>query len=124
MRIDLEFYESHIPVFIAGVNLGTKLYSEAKKNRCNEPLTIWHMTDTQTTFIKCRDKVAIITATGIGVLSDNTQAGVEAAKEKKQIAPIVATPVPGLRSAQVETPHSKVQDTTKRKAKYQGEVVE
>ncbi len=152
MRIDLSYVELHSSLFFNETNFGTKLYGIGAKdasgrplfNKNKAPLELWYETELEHTFIVWGQHVALVETTASKTIKDieqlkkyitlkNPTTGI-LNKQSDATASIASLPQvkaqasgPGqdiMRSAQVETPHSKVQDTTKRKPKYQGEVVE
>jgi hypothetical protein len=148
MRIDLNYVELHSGLFLNGTNFGTKLYGQSSKykNKSNAQLEIWYETEIEHTFVVWGEHVAMIESTASKTVEDTKQLekfivlknpthgllnkksdatdSVSSLPHNKVQAQ-VSGPGQGLhRTAQVETPQSKVQGTPGRKAKYQGEVVE
>lgn len=134
MKIDLEFVELETPLFLGGVNFGTKLHDEPTKNAKGR-VTMWYDTDLRHTFVVFNDKLAIIESTASKTVKNPAQLGVELKPTTKTTtgrltAPSSTTPVkaqvsgPGMGikvSAQISDPTRQAPKTITRKAKYQGE---
>ena len=137
MRIDFEFVELHTPLFLDGVNFGTKLYADRRKNT-KGPVDLWYDTVLAKYFVLYQSKLAMIDTVASSTLVDSTQVGVETATVAKAKAvddgpryeprPAVKAQATGpektIRTAQVSTPLDKVQGVPGRRAKFQGETVE
>lgn len=129
MKVDLEFVELSTPLFLGKVNFGLKIEPTTK----GKSLKMWYDTDSGLTYIIYQDKVSIHTKTENMVMYDPSQLGIAIQKQPQKLSDTTTKDVPfqvkaqvsgpgiGLKSAQVETPISKVQGTPGRKAKFQGQ---
>ena len=133
MKFDLEFVETHNPVFIGGINLGNKLYANSKDNKGGALLKMYYDTEGTGQFTKqeyvvveYKDKVVILDAVATRVLKSTQEIPVVKAVHHAQVMGIkaqVGGPGDVLKSAQVETPIDKVQGGIKtvRRPRFQGQ---
>lgn len=118
MKIDLEFVELHQPLFLAGVNFGTKLYPVMKGG-----IKMWYDTELDHTIVCYNGKVAMIENTASKTMYDPSQLGINTKAflvERPKLVQTDAIPTTWA-GAQVETPASKPPKTIRRPAKIQGE---
>lgn len=116
----VKFVQLHEPLFLAGVNFGNKLQPRSGKGM----LDLSHDSVSDHVLVNFNGEVAHIK----NWASFNEDSGVpeQTFVEKMTLSSPVKAQAsgPGLglhKSAQVETPHDKVQGTPKKKAKFQGE---
>lgn len=132
MKVDLEFVELHTPLFIEGMNFGTKLYLDPKKSKA--PIQMWYDTTEKLIFVVYNSKLAFFENWANATCKDPKQFGVELTNPKATVVNVadktglvihqraqVTGPEKTIRTAQVATPMDKVQGAPSKKAKYQGE---
>ncbi len=134
MKIDIEFAELHSNLFIDGMNFGLKLYSDSKKSKAPIKLYLDSSIAPNQTYLVVlyKEKTSLIQT-----WASATIAQIDKPQVKPVLPPVYSTPPTVIvraqatgpertirTTAQVETPHDKVQGRPGRKAKYQGEVVE
>lgn len=136
MKIDFEFVELHTPLFLNGVNFGTKLYADRRKNS-KGPVDLWYDTVLAKYFVLSSNKLAMLDTVASSTLVNSMQVGVETAplvrakddgvnyeQPKQQPVKAQATgPERTIRTAQVSTPMDVVQGVPSKgkKPRYQGE---
>lgn len=118
-KVDL--VQLHEPLFLAGVNFGNKLIPQSGKGQ----LILMHDSESDHIIVNYNGKIAHIknwasfneAGTGVEAKAELHKDPVMSPQKSQ-----VAGPGIGLKmSAQVETPHDKVQGKPGRKPKYQGE---
>lgn len=107
MFAELEFVETHSPIFLAGTNLGQKL-DPKKRQGLKLSFDIEH----NRTWIEFNGKACFITVEGVIVPSDPTQFGYEPASKFKA-PPVIVQTAPGGPVARRMKATAQVSDPTR-----------